>query len=694
VSAVTGGPTTAPPPLLEVTDLTVSFARDGRRVHAVNGVSLRVDRGGALAVVGESGSGKSVTALSVLGLTPPTATTTGSIRLDGRELVGGSDEQWRRVRGSQVAMVFQDPSNALNPLLPVGTQIVDALRAHRDIGAPEARRLALETLDLVRIPDAARRMDQYVHEFSGGMKQRVAIALAVALRPRVLIADEPTTALDVAVQAHVMELLGSLRRELGTALVLVTHDLGVVAQYAETIAVMYAGRVVEAGRAAEVLGSPHAPYTAGLLAATPRSTGRTRVHAIPGQPPDPARLPVGCSFADRCALVTDVCRTERPPLAERGGGRLAACHLPSPAVTGLSITDRPGPAVPAAAVGAPAEEIARFERVVLHYPVRTGLLRRTTGHVHSVDGVTLGIRRGETLAVVGESGSGKTSLARTLVRLARPTAGRVLYDGIDVTRPDRAQLGRLQREVQMVFQNPFASLDPRMAVGEVLAEPLRTHGRPVRSDRLAALLDSVGLPARSLGRYPTEFSGGQLQRIAIARALVLEPRLLVCDEAVSALDVSIQAQVLNLLRDLQEEHRLTYLFISHDLSVVRSIADRIAVMYVGQVVEHGDADAVSERPRHPYTRALLSSTPPDPREPRAAPPGPPLAGELPSPTDPPPGCRFAPRCPLAEPACVATEPPLAPEGGGHAAACLFPLAPGQSLPVGPPARQLATGGAR
>ncbi len=682
--------------LLEISDLTVTFTRGGRRIHAVNGVSLAVEPGRALAVVGESGSGKSVTALSVLGLTagPPACTTTGSIRLDGEELLGSPAERWRRVRGREIAMVFQDPSNSLNPLMPVGQQIVDALRAHRDMGAAEAKRLALETLDLVRIPDAARRVDQYVHEFSGGMKQRVAIALAVALGPRVLIADEPTTALDVAVQAHIMELLATLRAELGMALVLVTHDLGVVAQYADSIAVMYAGRVVEAGGAAEVLRRPQAPYTSGLLGATPRTTGPARrVNAIPGQPPDPGHVPPGCAFADRCPLATDLCRTVVPPLTDRGGGRAAACHIPADDVgRHLSAAGLGGPPLdhdPAPVGPAPdAGVIARFEQVVLHYPGRTGLLRRATGHVHSVDGVTLAVRRGETLAVVGESGSGKTSLARTLVRLARPTSGRVVYDGIDVARPGRAELARLQREVQIVFQNPYASLDPRMSVSDVLAEPLRTHRLPVRRDRLVELLGSVGLPPRSLHRYPGEFSGGQLQRIAIARALVLEPKLVVCDEAVSALDVSIQAQVLNLLRDLQEERGLSYLFISHDLSVVRSVADRIAVMYLGQVVELGDVDLVSDHPRHPYTRALLSSTPMDPRDEHAVPQVPRLEGELPSATDPPPGCRFAPRCPLAQPECVAAQPQLDPAGSDHPAACFFPLAPGQSLPAGPPARGL------
>lgn len=692
-----GGDLSRPPasvnatmPLLSVRDLHVRFVRDGRSIRAVDGVTLELHAGQALAIVGESGSGKTVTALSIMGLTPPApgCMTSGSIQFDGEELIGATDARLRRLRGRRIAMVFQDPSTALNPLLPIGRQIVDALRAHGDVSRTDARREALEALELVQMPSASTRLDQYVHELSGGMRQRAAIALAVALRPDVLIADEPTTALDVAVQAHIMGLLSGLQRDLGMAVVLVTHDLGVVARYAESLAVMYAGRVVESGPTREVLGSPHAPYTAGLLNATPTAgRPRTRLVAIPGRPPDLSEPIRGCAFAPRCPLAMDRCQTDPPPLLNRGGTRAAACHVPAEEVrTRLGVVGAPGNAdLSKESPGGDARDttvLARFDAVELHYPVRSGLLRRITGHVHAVDGVTLAVHEGETLAVVGESGSGKTSLARTLMRLATPTAGRVTYLGIDVTRPTRTQRATLRREIQVVFQNPFGSLDPRMSVERILAEPLRAHGRSVDRGQAVSLLDSVGLSASALERYPREFSGGQLQRIAIARALVLDPRLLVCDEAVSALDVSIQAQVLNLLRDLQVERGLTYLFISHDLSVVRTVADRVAVMYLGNVVEEGDADAVLGTPRHPYTRALLSMAPADPKGPGPETAAPVLLGELPSPIDPPPGCRFATRCPIARPSCTASEPVLI-GGQDHRAACFFPLDPGQMLPINP-----------
>ncbi|MEH0934157.1 ABC transporter ATP-binding protein [Micromonospora psammae] len=599
--------------LLEITGLTVTFTGDGGPVRAVDGVDLHVEAGETLAVVGESGSGKTVTALSVLGLTPrpPGCEIGGAIRLDGVDLTGLDARGWRSVRGGRVAMVFQDPSAALNPLLTLGTQIADAVRAHEPVSRAAARDRAVAALELARLPDPASRLGQYPHQLSGGMRQRAAIALAIAARPKLLIADEPTTALDVGVQAEILDMLDTLRRDLGMGLVLITHDLGTVASHADRVAVMYAGRVVETGPTRQVLDDPRMPYTRALLDATPRldAPARQRLASIGGQPPDLSVPVPGCAFAPRCPVVRDRCHHQRPALELHAPEQRAAClhPLPAGAVTlGPVGVEHDAPVDAAVPDGEP---IAEFDRVALHYPVRKGPLRRVVDHVRAVDGVSLRLHPGRTLALVGESGSGKTSLTRTLLRLERPTGGAVRYDGIDVTRPDREQLRRLQREVQVVFQNPYASLDPRMTVGQILAEPLRVHGLEAGRAELARLLAQVGLDDAALDRYPAAFSGGQRQRVAIARALGLRPRLIVCDEAVSALDVSIQAQVLNLLADLQRAHGLAYLFITHDLAVVRSVAHDIAVMRAGVVVEQGPAERIYDRPAHEYTRRLLEMAP-------------------------------------------------------------------------------------
>ncbi len=599
--------------LLEVEALKVTFGTGNQSVPAVAGVNLSVDAGETLALVGESGSGKTVTSLSLLGLNPPApaSTTTGQIRYRGRDLTSLSRADWRRIRGAEIAMVFQDPGAALNPLLTIGTQVGDAVRAHEAMSKAEARKRAVEALELARLPKAEEMLGRYPHQLSGGMRQRAALARALAARPKLLISDEPTTALDVAVQAEILAMLDSLRSDLGMALLLITHDLGVVAGHADRVAVMYAGRVVECGPSQSVLNRPGMPYTRALLDATPRVDGpaRQRLSAIPGVPPDLRRSQPGCSFAPRCPHVAPACSHTRPELIERQPGHQAACLRPEldltrgGASTAVRVSDAGGARPEADRV------LVEFDDVHLHYPARGQFLKRSAVGTRAVDGVSLQIRRGETLALVGESGSGKTSLTRTLLRLERPTGGRVSYDGIDVTRPDRGQLRRLQREVQVVFQNPYASLDPRMRIGDILAEPLRAHGEPVSEQELVALLDMVGMDSAALGLYPRAFSGGQRQRIAIARALALRPQLLVCDEAVSALDVSIQAQVLNLLTELQDRLSITYLFITHDLAVVRSIADRIAVMRTGRVVEQGPADQIYAAPSHEYTRMLLAMAP-------------------------------------------------------------------------------------
>ncbi|MFD8477978.1 dipeptide ABC transporter ATP-binding protein [Kitasatospora sp. NPDC059673] len=673
------------PDLLAVRNLTVDFGDH----PAVRGVDLDLRRGETLGLVGESGSGKSVTALAVLGLLPGTARIGGSVRLDGRELVGLPARQLAEIRGRRIAMVFQDPLSAFTPVYRIGDQIAEAVRVHQAVGRAAARKRAADLLDLVGIPDPARALDAFPHEFSGGMRQRAMIAMAVANDPDILLADEPTTALDVTIQAQVLDVLRTAQRETGAALVLVSHDLGVIAGSADRVAVMYAGRIVETAPVDELFTAPRHPYTLGLIGAVPRLDGRGGpLVPIPGRPPAAGELRgPGCPFADRCPLVEDRCRTAEPPLAG-DGAHLAACvraeHLaatrPAPAEV------YPVPAVPAAEPR-PREEresVLTVTGLTRSFPRYRGtLLRRRTGETFAVDGVDLDIRRGETLGLVGESGSGKSTTLYEILRLAAPQGGRIDLLGQDTAHLDRAAAHRLRARVQIVFQDPAASLDPRMPVGDVIAEPLLAQHTPAAEARrrIPELLRQVGLDPAHADRYPHEFSGGQRQRISIARALAVRPDLLVLDEPVSALDVSVQAGVLNLLQQLKAELGLAYLFVSHDLSVVRHLADRVSVMYLGRTVETGTVERVFAEPRHPYTRALLAAVPlPDPAAERAR-PRLLLAGDPPSPAERHLGCPFRARCPVhaaltpdRRTRCATEPPPPTPAAPGvdHTAACHFP----------------------
>ncbi|KAA6221284.1 ABC transporter ATP-binding protein [Streptomyces albofaciens JCM 4342] len=774
--------TQAPGPVLQVTDLHVTFPGETGPVHAVRGLSHAVRAGEVLGIVGESGAGKSAAAQAVLGLLPDGAEVRGSVRLDGRELLGLDDAALSRIRGKGIGMVFQDPLSALTPVYSVGSQLVEALRVHQDLSRKAARARAVELLGLVGIPDPHRRADAFPHEFSGGMRQRAVIAMAIANDPRVIVADEPTTALDVTVQAQILDVLKTAREVTGAAIVLITHDLGVVAGFADRVQVMYAGRPVEYGTVDDIYYRPRMPYTIGLLGATPRLDAPAGVPLVPihGSPPSLSSLPRGCPFAPRCPVAVDRCREEEPAPAwgtepvpawgtehvpgrgmgavpgrgmgavpdrgtesvpDRGtdAGHAVACHRgdeiaegslprgeifgvgrgvrtggPEPVRTGpgptatatthapapipanrastrpnrtdsapqqgvtqgrQARTPAPPPATPAptptsASSAPPAPTLLQVTNLTKHFHLTRGtFLKRTTGTVRAVDGIDFAIREGETLALVGESGCGKTTTLLEIMELAAGQAGTVRLFGRDVRELDRAGRKRLRRDLQIVFQDPAAALDPRMPVGDILAEPLRTHRVP--KDRIAArvpeLLGLVGLAADDAGRYPREFSGGQRQRIAIARALALEPRLLVLDEPVSALDVSVQAGVLNLLDELKARLRLSYLLVAHDLSVVRHSADRIAVMYLGRIVESGDTAEVFAAPSHPYTRALLSAVPlPDPRKERTR-ARVLLRGDLPSPADVPSGCRFRGRCPLyatlgapEQRRCREDDPPLRP----------------------------------
>ena len=645
--------------LLEVDGLRVEFLTDGAWVPAVEGVGFRIAEGETLALVGESGCGKTVSSLAVMGLIPRSngRVRAGTVHFAGEDLLRLPPEGLRRVRGDRIAMVFQEPMTSLNPAFTIGAQISMSVRAHRQCGKADARARALEVLDRVGIPDAAKRLDDYPHAFSGGMRQRAMIAMALACEPRLLIADEPTTALDVTVQAQILDLLRSLREQTGMAVLFVTHDLGVVADLCDRVAVMYAGQVVEESPVDALFRRPRHPYTAGLLASMPQvAAPGERLTVIAGQVPRPGSVASGCRFRARCDFATERCAGDPLPLTAIGPGAAVRCVLHEQ----LELRPPPPPPVPGPTAVVAREPLLEVSGLRKEFPVTTGVLRRVRGHVHAVDGVDLTVGVGETLGLVGESGSGKSTVARLVLRLIDPTGGSVTIAGQDLARLRGAQLRQARSHMQMIFQDPYSSLDPRSTVASSVGEPLTIHRGLrglARDQRVAELLDLVGIGAHLLGRYPHEFSGGQRQRIAVARALALEPRLLVCDEPVSSLDVSTQSQVINLLADLQERLGLAYLFIAHDLSVVRHLSHRIAVMYLGRIVETGPADEVYHRPRHPYTDALLSAIPiPDPvrqrRRRRTV-----LRGEVPSAMDPPSGCRFRTRCPFAMDVCAAEEPP-------------------------------------
>ena len=690
-------------PLLEVTDLKVSFPSEDGRVNAVRGVNLSVARGEVLALVGESGSGKSVTSTAVMGLLDESAEVTGSVRLHGTELLGRPDGYMSRIRGSQVAMVFQDPLSALTPVYTVGAQIVEALRIHQpEMSEADAHKRAVELLDLVGIPNPQVRAKAYPHEFSGGMRQRAVIAIAIANDPDLIIADEPTTALDVTIQAQILDVLRTAQKETGAGVIMITHDLGVVAGMADRVAVMYAGRIVETGDVDDIFYRSRMPYTIGLLGSLPRLDARkdSALATLEGNPPSLLELPRGCPFIPRCPMAQAECAQGEPELAlverdgadgqEAGSGsQYSACHrrdeierdqldyshiypvpaLKNPETMSLPHAERP--------------EVLRVTDLVKEFPLMKGaVFKRRVGTVHAVDGVSFDVRRGETLALVGESGCGKTTTLMEVLSLQAPQEGRIVVLGKDTADLGRAQRRQVRRDLQIVFQDPMASLDPRLPIFDIIAEPLRANGwkKADIGPRIEELMRLVGLEPSHANRYPRNFSGGQRQRIGIARALALEPSLLVLDEPVSALDVSIQAGVINLLDELRATMGLSYLFVAHDLSVVRHIADRVAVMYLGRIVEIGDVDTIFEAPAHPYTQALLSAIPiPDPAKERGR-SRIVLEGDMPSPANPPSGCRFRTRCPKfasgltddERSACLGAMPEFRSQGEDHDVACYYP----------------------
>ena len=606
-------------PLLDVTDLAVTFPADGKPVTAVRGISYSIDPGEVVAMVGESGSGKSVSAMAVVGLLPEYASVRGSVRLRDTELLGLGDDAMSRFRGKAVGMVFQDPMSALTPVYTVGDQIAEAIEIHQPhVGRRAARRRAVELLELVGIAQPERRARAFPHELSGGERQRVVIAIAIANDPDLLICDEPTTALDVTVQAQILEVLKTARDVTGAGVLIITHDLGVVAEFADRALVMYAGRVVESAYVHDLYRDRQMPYTVGLLGSVPRldAAQGTRLVPIPGAPPSLVALEPGCPFAPRCPLVIDECRTEEPELFPVGAEHRAAC-LRTDQVNGRSAAEIYGVNT-AVRPKQPDKSpiVLRVHDLVKTYSLTKGVvLRRTVGEVRAVDGVSFELRQGRTVAIVGESGSGKSTVLHEILELAPPQSGYIEVLGNDAATLGPARRRALRRDIQVVFQDPVASLDPRLPVFELLAEPLRANGfsKNATNARVAELLEIVGLRRADAVRYPAEFSGGQKQRIGIARALALQPKILALDEPVSALDVSIQAGIINLLLDLQERFGLSYLFVSHDLSVVKHLAHRVLVMYAGTIVEHGESQQVFSNPQHDYTRRLLKAVPqPDP----------------------------------------------------------------------------------
>jgi oligopeptide/dipeptide ABC transporter ATP-binding protein len=606
-------------PLLEVTHLAVTFPTDGQPVTAVRGIGYHIEPGEVVAMVGESGSGKSVSAMAVVGLLPEYAKVRGSVRLHGNELLGLSDDAMSRFRGKTVGMVFQDPMSALTPVYSVGDQIAEAIQVHQPrVGRKAARRRAVELLDLVGISQPERRARAFPHELSGGERQRVVIAIAIANDPDLLICDEPTTALDVTVQAQILQVLKTARDVTGAGVLIITHDLGVVAEFADRALVMYAGRVVEFASVTDLYRSRQMPYTVGLLGSVPRLNAAqgSRLVPIPGAPPSLAGLEPGCPFAPRCPLVIDECHATEPELIEVGVDHRAAC-IRTDQVGERSAADIYGVNTSArSAAAGDSSVVVGVRDLVKTYRLTKGVVfRRTVGEVRAVDGISFELRQGRTLGIVGESGSGKSTTLHEILELVAPQSGSIEVLGSDVAGLSPADRRALRRDIQVVFQDPVASLDPRLPVFDLVAEPLRANGfgKSATNARVAELLDIVGLRRADAARYPAEFSGGQKQRIGIARALALQPKILALDEPVSALDVSIQAGIINLLLDLQERFGLSYLFVSHDLSVVKHLAHQVAVMYAGAIVEQGDSEQLFSNPQHDYTRRLLSAVPqPDP----------------------------------------------------------------------------------
>ena len=662
--------------ILSIKNLRTSFAMRAADVVAVDGVSIDIAAGECVGIVGESGCGKTTTGLSIMRLLPKNGQVSGGqIFFDGKDLATLSEKEMRSVRGNSIALIPQDPMTSLNPVMRIGDQIAEGYIIHRGASKEEARQRALEVLRMVEMPMPEERLNQFPHELSGGLRQRVMIAMALVCEPKVLIADEPTTALDVTIQAQILDILDGLREKLNMAVILITHDMGVIASRTDRVVVMYAGKVVEEADTKTLFTRMNHPYTQALLASVPKIDNITggRLLSIPGLPPDLSKTIVGCRFAPRCTYATDQCRTSEPAIQDAGQGHAFACFNPTngPAAVDVQINTA------RKAIDA-TKPLLTVSNLVKEFPIRgANIFRRTGLKVSAVADVTFEVREGETFGLVGESGCGKTTIGRLITGLEEITSGDISFAGTNVDGLSKGARRRaLARNRQMMFQDPYASLDPRKRVGDIIREPLeiqKTLSRKDMDERVDQLLHEVGLPLAAAERYPHEFSGGQRQRVGLARSLALEPKLVIADEPVSALDVSIQAQILNLMQDLQEARGLSYILISHDLAVVRYIAHRIGVMYLGKLVEVGPAEEVFSAPRHHYTQGLLNAVPSADVEGSRERRGGQIQGELPSAANPPSGCRFRTRCPAATDICANEEPTMQEISNGHTVACHFPL---------------------
>ncbi|MEW9701365.1 dipeptide ABC transporter ATP-binding protein [Paenibacillus sp. SI8] len=672
--------------LLAIENLSVSFATKKGSVTAINDISLHIKAGETVCLVGESGSGKSVTSKSVMRLIDYEngLISGGRIVLDGEDLTTKSQKELRAWRGKKMAMVFQEPMAAFDPVFTIGSQIVEVITGHKQASKAQAWQRAVELLRRVGIPEPELRMKQYPGELSGGMLQRAMIAMALSCDPQLLIADEPTTALDVTIQAQILHLLQELKAEFGMSILLITHDMGIAAEMADRIIVMYAGQIVEQATVRQLFEKPHHPYTRGLLRSitTMESDRNAKLFSIEGSIPSLSELPDGCSFHPRCPYATERCRKDSPPL-QYVNGRQTACWYAEELVeladwkqqrvSDEVVSVREANAEPSAS---PADRAKIFEVIGVskYYPVSKGLLHRAQSPIRAVDNVSFSIEKGETFGLVGESGSGKSTLGRVLLQLEKATSGQVLFQGQDLAKLPTKELQEARRNMQVIFQDPYGSVNPRWSVGRIIGEPLEVHeslSAKERRSRVEELLELVGLNRAVYDRFPHEFSGGQRQRIGIARAIALNPQFILADEAVSALDVSVQAQIVNLMQDLQKKLGLTYVFIAHGLNIVRHLSDRIGVMYLGKLVEIAPSEELFLHPAHHYTKGLLSSIPAaDPTQKREwfA-----IEGEIPSPANPPSGCRFHTRCPAATALCKQQEPDLLQISQGHWTACHYPL---------------------
>ena len=669
-------------PLLQIKDLHTDIEIRNGVVRALSGVDLHVNPGETLGIVGESGSGKTMTALSLMGLLPQGGkVSSGSIILDGQDLTQLPLKEKRKLRGTKVGMIFQDPLTSLNPTMKIGLQVCEPLRVHEKLSKREALARAVEILKRVGMPRPEVVINNYPHQLSGGMRQRVMIAMALVCKPRILIADEPTTALDVTTQMQILDLIDELRDEYKMGVILITHDLGVVAGHTDRVAVMYAGRIVETAPTKTLFIEPKHRYTSSLMAALPERAlaAGTKLFSIPGAPPSLTNLPVGCRFAARCLWATDECRAGYPDLSGDDTHTFSCFHPvqegdESPAVLQGKLDSTSAEETASDAPQISHDVLLDVKEASREYEsAGSGFFKREKGVVSAVDRVSITVKKGETYGLVGESGCGKSTVGRLIAGLEPPSGGAIELDGRDLATLKGRDAVRIHRDVQMMFQDSYAAMDPRMRIDQILAEPMsiqKTGNARQIAERIMEILEQVGLTEEVLDRYPHEFSGGQLQRLGFARSLTLAPDLIVADEPVSALDVSVQAQVLNLMKDLQQELGLSYLFISHDLAVVQYMADRIGVMYLGRIVEEGPAHEVVKNPKHPYTKALIDSIPvPDPEfqhDESAIK----LTGEPPSAVNPPEGCRFRPRCPFAGEECK-VQPMLTDET--HRVACHHPL---------------------